>query len=144
MEFPEKHQDWLILERSVLGNNEVTTVLSSLPSKDVRTTYPQLLSIAWGFESLSNGMPTEPEIARGRILYAAFDQILGQDGIYAMSRTGNGGRTIYYYVKNFSNHSSALKEYLDSLPAISIKVSLHDEPRWNSVFDVLKNVKRTK
>lgn len=144
MEFSEKRQDWLVLKRPGPGSDEVITVLNSLPSEDVRTNYPQLLSIAWGFESLPNGLPTEPEIARGRILYTAFDQILGQDGIYAMSRTGNGGRTIYYYVKNFSNHSSALKEYLDSLPAISIKVSLHDEPQWNSVFDVLKNVKRTK
>jgi len=144
MEFPEKRQDWLVLKQHGLGSDEVITVLKSLPSQDVRANYSQLLSIAWGFESLPNGLPTDPEIARGRILYAAFDKILGQDGIYAMSRTGNGGRTIYYYVRNFSNHSSALKEYLDSLPPISIKISLHDEPKWNSVFDVLKNVERTK
>lgn len=141
-EFPEGRRGWLILKRHNHGNVEIVTVLDSLPAEDIRNNYPQLLSITWRYKPLPNGLPTEQEIVRGRLLYTAFDRILGQDGYYAISRTGSGGRTIHYYVRNFQRHSAALKEYLDSLPPISIKVSLSDEPRWNSVSDILNNVER--
>jgi len=141
-EFPEGHRGWLVLERHNRGNVEIVTVLDSLPAEDIRINYPQLLSVTWGYKPLPNGLPTEQEIARGRLLYAAFDRILGQDGYYAISRTGSGGRSIHYYVRNFQSHSAALKEYLDSLSPISVKVSLSDEPRWNSVSDILNSVER--
>jgi hypothetical protein len=141
-EFPEGHRGWLVLERHNRGNVEIVTVLDSLPAEDIRINYPQLLSVTWGYKPLRNGLPTEQEIARGRLLYAAFDRIFGQDGYYAISRTGSGGRSIHYYVRNFQSHSAALKEYLDSLSPISVKVSLSDEPRWNSVSDILNSVER--
>lgn len=141
-EFPEGRRGWLVLERDNRGNVEIVTVLDSLPAEDIRINYPQLLSIKWGYRALPNGLPTEQEIARGRLLYLALDRILGQDGYYAISRTGSGGRTIHYYVRNFQSHSASLKEYLDSLPPISVKVSLRDEPRWDSVSDILNSIER--
>lgn len=141
-QFAEGRRGWLLLERDSRGNKEIVTVLDSLPAEDIRIKYPQILSVTWRYRSLPNWLPTEQEITRGRLLYSALDRILGQDGYYAISRTGSGSRTMHYYVRNFQNHSAALKQYLDSLPPISIEVSLRDEPRWDSVSDILESIER--
>ncbi|WP_432419675.1 DUF695 domain-containing protein [Herbaspirillum aquaticum] len=139
-QFSEGRRGWLLLERDNRGNKEIVTVLDSLPAQDIRIKYPQILSVTWGYRSLPNWLPTEQEITRGRLLYSALDTILGQDGYYAISRTGSGSRTMHYYVRNLQNHSAALKEYLDSLQPISIEVSLRDELRWDSVSDILESI----
>lgn len=140
-DFPEGKQDWLVLERKGAGTPELVTVLRALPPAGVRTRFPVLLQISWGYASLPNGLPTEAEIKRGRELYASLDSIMGQKGIYAMSRTGAGGRTIYYYVQNATDHSEAMRRYFDSLAPLSIKVTARNEPGWNSVQEVLRDVK---
>lgn len=141
-QFSEARRGWLFLERDNRGNKEIVTVLDSLPAEDIRIKYPQILSVTWGYRSLPNWLPTEQETTWSRLLYSAFDRILGQDGYYAISHTGSGSRTMYYYVRNFQNHSAALKEYLDSLQTISIEVSLRDEPRRDSVSDILESIER--
>ena len=138
----EARRGWLLLERDNRGNREIVVILDSLPAEDIRIKYPQLLSVTWDYRPLPNGLPTEQEITRGHLLYSALDRILGQDGYYAISRTGSGSRTMHYYVRNLQSHSAALKEYLDSLPPISIEVSLRDEPRWDSVSEILESIDR--
>jgi hypothetical protein len=86
-------------------------------------------------------MPTDTEIVRGREIYSKLDAILGKDGVYAMSRTGGGGRTVYYYVRKVSSHEAAVKRYFDSLPAISVKITAGPEPEWDSVREVLSGVR---
>jgi Family of unknown function (DUF695) len=140
-DFPEGRQDWLVLERKGVGEPEIVTVLRALPAADVRNRFPVLLRISWGYASLPNGLPTEAEVKRGRELYASLDSIMGQKGIYAMSRTGAGGRTIYYYVQNATDHSEAMRRYFDSSPPLSINVTARNEPGWNSVQEVLRDVK---
>jgi hypothetical protein len=95
----------------------------------------------WGYAALPNGLPTEEELVRARELYAALDSIIGSGGVHAMTRSGDGGRTHYYYVENAAIHMEALRKYFDSLPPISVKIFVHDEPGWDSVKDVLEGVK---
>jgi|TARA_Y100000296_G_scaffold77872_1_gene99886 hypothetical protein len=93
--FAEARRRWLLLERDNRGNKEIVTVLDSLPAEDIRIKYPQILSITWGYRPLPNWLPAEQEITWSRLLYSALDRILGQDGYYAISRTGSGSRTMY-------------------------------------------------
>ena len=140
-EFPEGNPRWLVLEGKGAATPEIVTVLGELPDPAMRARFPVLLQIAWGYASLPNGMPPEAEIVRGRELYANLDRIIGQGGIYAMSRTGGGGRTMYYYVQSTAAHSESIRRYFDSLPPISVKVIARDEPEWTSVKEVLDGVK---
>ena len=93
-EIPEGKQDWLVLERKG-GTPEIVTVVGKLPAPAVRARFPTLLRVAWGYAALPNGMPTEGELVRGRELYSNLDRIIGQGGIYVMSCTGDGRRTIW-------------------------------------------------
>jgi Family of unknown function (DUF695) len=140
-DFPEGRQNWLVLERKGAGVPEIVTVLRALPATDFRAKFPVLLRISWGYTSLPNGMPTEADTKLGRELYARLDSIFGQKGIYAMSRTGGGGRTMYYYVQNATDHSELMRRYFDSLASISIKITAQNEPGWNSVQEVLSDAK---
>ncbi|MDP1656411.1 MAG: DUF695 domain-containing protein [Hylemonella sp.] len=139
-EFPEGKQKWLVLERQGTKLPEIVAVLENLPVPDVRAKFPVLLQILWGYASLANGMPTEEEIVRGRDLYANLDRIIGMSGIYAMSRTGDGGRTIYYYVASPESHAEALRQYFDSVLPISVKVITRNDPEWSSIREVLNEV----
>ncbi len=141
---PEERKSWLIAEREGLGSPEILTTLEFLPDKEIRAKYPHLLSIAWGYESLQNGLPTESEILKGRNLYSSFDKILGSDGIWAMTLTGDGGRTMHYYVRDFENHAPGLRAYLDSLPPISIKVSLRNDVDWEFLRKAICSIRKTK
>lgn len=129
--------DWIVLGRSGTDRPEVVLVRRELPTTSVRSRFPVLLQIKWGYDSLPNGMPTEKEIERGRDIYTALERIIGKDGVYAMTRTGDGGRTIYYYVSDPARHAAALRSYFDSLPPISVRVIARDEPDWHSVREVL-------
>jgi hypothetical protein len=86
-------------------------------------------------------MPTEESLAKARELYSALDRIIGASGMYAMSRTGDGGRTMYYYVEDATAHRDAIRRYFDAQPPISLKVTARDEPDWHSVRKVLDAVK---
>lgn len=136
----EGKQDWLVLERKG-GTPEMVTVLGKLPALAKRARFPTLLTVAWGYAALPNGMPTEDELVRAHELYSNLDRILGQGGVYAMTRTGDGGRTVYYYVRDVATHSEAIRHYFDSLPPISVKVTARDEPGWDSVKEVLDGVR---
>lgn len=138
-EFPEEKQKWLVLERQGAKSPEIVTVLAVLPAPEVRAKFPVLLQVSWGYATLANGLPTEDEIVRGRDLYANLDRIVGARGIYAMSRTGGGGRTMYYYVASPGDHA-ALRQYFDSLPPISVKLTQYSDPEWNPVREVLNGV----
>ena len=140
-EFPEGSQGRLVLERNGSGPREVVTVLRQLPPPEFRSRFPVLLRVKWGYQSLPTGMPTEAEIVRGRELYSKLDAILGPNGVWAMSRTGDGGRTMYYYVKTASSYQVALTSYFDSLPPISVKIKATPEPEWSSVREVLSGVR---
>jgi hypothetical protein len=137
---PEK-DDWFVLERSGTDGPEIVLVRRRLPTESVRARYPVLLRVEWAYESLENGPPTQKEAERGWEIYAALDKIIGREGVYAMSRTGDGGRTIYYYVEEPRRHAAALRRYFDSLPPISIRISVRGEPDWRSVSEVLGAVK---
>ena len=139
-EFPEGKQKWLVLERQGAKPPEIVTVLATLPAPEIRAKFPVLLQVLWGYAPLANGMPTEEEIARGRDLYVNLDRIFGQNGIYAMSRTGAGGRTMYYYVTSPGTYAEALRQYFDSLPPITVKVTKHNDPEWNSIREILNGV----
>jgi hypothetical protein len=129
--------DWLVMERSNTEDPEIVLVRLNFPSASVRSKYPNLLRVEWGYASLPNGMPTAEEIERGKALYSALEEIVGTDGVHAMTRTGDGGRTIYYYVKDPMQHSEKLRRYFDSLPPISVRIVGRHEPGWDSVRTVL-------
>lgn len=134
--------NWLILERSYREQPEIVSVLRSLPSVDVRNRFPVLLEIAWGYRSQPNGLPTDDEILYGRTLYFELDRILGSGGLHAMTRTGDGGRTIYYYVSNSEFFREPIRKFFDSQPPISVKVSVRDDPMWATVRGVLGAVRQ--
>ena len=99
------------------------------------------MEIVWGYQSLPNGMPTEESLIHARSLYTGLDQAIGTNGIYVMSRTGGGGRTIYYYVHSVAHTSSAIHNFLDGQPSISVKVSASDDPSWAIVRNVVASTK---
>lgn len=138
----EVHENskWLFLERVNTTVPEIVTVLSKLPAEALRLEYPNLVRIEWGYKSLPNGMPDESERITAQQLYKNLDAIFGNQGIWAMSRTGDGGRTMYYYVKNPHVHDSAIKQYFDSLPPISVRISTRYEPSWISIQKTLNQV----
>lgn len=138
---PEPVDSWLVLERTATRTPEIVTVLRSLPEPSIRRKFPILLMISWGYQALPNGMPTEQELYRTRELYSALDRIVGTAGMYAMSRTGDGGRTMYYYVESASDQVDAIRKYFDAQPPISIKVTVAREPGWGTVQSVLDAVK---
>jgi len=68
--------------------------------------------------------------------------IIGKDGLHAMTRTGDGGRTIYYYVANVDPIRNSVINFFNAQPPISVKVSAEPDPDWSAVQEVLDAIKR--
>lgn len=47
---------------------------------------------------------------------------------------------MYYYVTSPGSHAEALRQYFDSSPPITVKVTKHNDPEWNSIREVLNGV----
>jgi hypothetical protein len=129
-----------MLERSGGAHPEFVAVIGDIPESAERHKYPHLFTIKWGYEANPNGLPTEAALIQGRTLYKGLDQVFGNDAVFALSRTGNGGRTMYYYASSTSKQASALKQYFDAMPPISVSVSVAKQPEWESVREVLSQV----
>lgn len=138
---PEAGDAWLVLERTGTRAPEIVTVVRELPPLAVRARFRVLLQVSWGYQALPNGMPAEEELEKARALYSALDRIIGANGVYAMSRTGDGGRTMYYYVEDAAAHQDAIRRYFDAQPPLSVKVTARDEPGWDSIRKVLDAVR---
>jgi hypothetical protein len=134
-------EGWLILERSGTAQREIVSVVKELPAPAVLAKFPVLLEVKWGYKALPNGMPVEEELARAKMIYGGLDRIIGEKGIHAMTRTGDGGRTMYYYVQSAERHAAAISEFFEAQPPISVKVTARDEADWASVRKVLDAVK---
>jgi Family of unknown function (DUF695) len=115
--------------------------MRNLPARDVRGRYPMLVEIAWGYKSQPNGLPTEEELVFGRTLYAELGKIVGRNGIHAMTRTGDGGRTMYYYVTDPALLRDPIRKYFDAQPPISVRVSVREDLNWERVSEVLDAIK---
>jgi len=89
------------------------------------------------FRSTRNGLPTEDELIFARTLYTGLDRIVGGHGMHAMTRTGDGGRTMYYYVDDAAKLQGAIRELFDAQPSMSVKVVARDDPNWDTVREVL-------
>lgn len=133
---------WQTLKRRSTPNPEIVSVLQSLPGPEVRSRYPFLLEIAWGYQALPNGMPTEEELVNAKTLYAGLDAIVAGNGLHAMTRTGDGGRTMYYYVKDAAALRDAIREFFDAQPPLSVTVSVRQESDWATVREVLDAIRK--
>jgi hypothetical protein len=133
---------WLILERNSSKQPEIVSVIRNLPSMDMQQRFPVLLEIMWGYEALPNGLPTERDFIYARKLYAGLDSLIGEQGIHVMTRTGGGGRTMYYYVRELESVSKGVRAFFDAQPLISVKVIASKDPAWQRVRDMLSAIKR--
>lgn len=133
---------WLILERNSSKQPEIVSVMRDLPSTDIQQRFPVLLEIMWGYEALPNGLPTERDLMYARKLYAGLDSLVGEQGVHAMTRTGGGGRTMYYYVSEAESLSKGVRAFFDAQPPISVKVVASKDPAWQRVRDMLRAIKR--
>jgi hypothetical protein len=132
---------WLILERNS-SRPEIVSVIRDLPSEDIQQRFPVLLEITWRYEALPNGLPTERDLIHARMLYAGLDSLVGEQGIHAMTRTGGGGRTMYYYVREAGSFSKGIRALFEAQPPISVKVVASKDPAWKRVRDMLSAIKR--
>jgi hypothetical protein len=133
--------DWVIL-RSTATPREIVLVRERLPTEAVRAKYPVLLRITWVFESsTADGLPTEAESERGKQISTVLEQLIERDGVFAMSRTVAGARSMYYYVKQPTAHSEDLRRYFDSMPPIHVRITARDEPGWDSMRKVLDGIR---
>ena len=137
-----EEKDWLVLKRVSGGSPEIVSVVRAIPSADIRGRFPVRMEVAWGYEALPNGLPTEKELVRGRTIYAELDRIVGGNGVHAMTKTGDGGRTMYYYITNIEPLREALLRYFDSQPPLSVKVSTLPDPHWSALQCVLDGVRQ--
>lgn len=133
---------WLILERNSNEQPEIVSIIRDLPSKDIQQRFPVLLEIMWGYEALPNGLPTERDLILARKLYSGLDSLVGEQGIHAMTRTGSGGRTMYYYVKEAGALNKGIRAFFDAYPPISLKVLASKDPAWQRVGEMLSAIKR--
>ncbi len=58
-----------------------------------------------------------------------------------MTRTGDGQRTMSYYVDNPDEHMAAMKKFFDALPPLKLEVRARDEPGWDTVRGVRAAIK---
>lgn len=128
--------NWLVLQRVGTAQPEILTVVRDLPGPAVQKKFPVLMEVVWRYKALPNGMPTEEELALGKRLYDALDGIFADRGMHVMTRTGDGGRSMYFHVDNAERHGDALKAFFDSLPPMSVQVQARDEPDWETVREV--------
>ena len=138
---PNDKHCWLVLEQSN-GNAlpEFISVIGELPKKADRQKYSHLFIVKWGYEANPNGLPTEAALIKGRTLYTELDHVFGSNAVFALSRTGGGGRTMYYYATSTSKVGAALKRHFESSPPISISVSAIEQPEWSAVHEVLSRI----
>ena len=139
--FLQKQESWLILKRTSSGTPEIVSVIKDIPDADIRRKFPFLLEIAWGYESLPNGMPTEKEILYARKLHGAIDRIVGSQGMHAMSRTGDGGRTFYYYIESIDKLREPIREFFDNEPPLSVKVTVTQDVEWKTISNMHSAIK---
>lgn len=138
---PNDKHCWLILEKNNSGARpEFVSVIGEMPKKADRQKYSYLFIIKWGYEANPDGLPTEASLIKGRALYKELDQVFGSNAIFALSRTGGGGRTMYYYASNSAKPGAALKQYFESGQPISISISVTKQPGWSEVHEVLSQV----
>jgi len=132
---------WLILERNSNEQPEIVSVIRDLPSTEIQQRFPVLLEIIWGYEALPNGLPTERDLIQARKLYAGLDSLVGEQGFHAMTRTGGGGRTMYYYVREAGALNKSVRAFFDAYPPISVKVVASKDPAWQRVREMLSAIK---
>jgi hypothetical protein len=138
---PNDKHCWLILEKNdSVSNVEFLSVIDEMPKRAVRHKYPHLFIIKWGYEANPDGLPTEAAMIKGRTLYKELDRVFGSNAVFALSRTGGGGRTMYYYASNSAKQGAALKQYFKSGPPISIGITVATQPDWSDVQQVLSQV----
>jgi hypothetical protein len=135
-------ESWLIIERTSQPHPEIVSVARNVPTPETRHRLPLRLEVRWGYKGLPNGLPTEEEIIFGRTLSAGLDKIVDGHGIHAMTRTGDGGRTMYYYVDHRAQLQDAIREFFDAQPPISAKVLISQDPDWETVHRVLNAIKQ--
>jgi hypothetical protein len=133
--------NWLVLQSVGPGKPEILNVARDLPDAAGRAKFPVLVEVLWQYKSLANGMPAESEAALGKRLYDGLDAVFGAQGVHVMTRTGDGGRTMYYYVANPERHAAQIKAFFDGLPPFSVQVRARDEPEWETVREVREAVK---
>lgn len=133
---------WQILERRSTPNPEIVSVLQALPGPAVRGEYPFLLIIVWGYRALPNGLPTDEALSDARALYAGLDAIVAGTGLHAMTRTGGGRRTMYYYVRDVAPLRDAIRDFFDAQPPLSVVVSTREEADWDTVREVLDAIRK--
>lgn len=129
--------DWLVLERNYNKQPEIVSVIRDLPSTEIRQRFPIVLEIMWCYEALPNGLPTERDLIYARQLYSGLDSLVGEQGIHVMTRTGGGGRTMYYYVRESKSLRKGVHTFFDAQPPISVKVVAHNDSTWRHVRVVL-------
>lgn len=134
-------ENWLVLERVGSDRPEVLTVVRELPALPARTGFPVLVEIIWGYKALANGMPAAQEGALSKRFLDSLDAIFGARGVHVMTRTGDGQRTMYYYVDNPDRHTEAMKKFFDALPPLKLEVRARDEPDWETVREVREAIK---
>lgn len=134
-------QNWLTLERVGTAKPETLAVARDLPDQPARERLPVLIEVRWAYKALANGMPTEDELALGKRLDAGLDGIFGARGMRVVTRTGDGGRTMYFHVDDAERHAGAIKRFFDSLPAVSVQVRARDEPDWETVREIRAAIK---
>lgn len=139
---PDDKNLWMILERVSENQPEIVSIIKTLPSNDVQQKFSVLLEITWGYESLPNGLPVDSELIYARNLYAGLDNAIGEHGVNVMTRTGNGGRTMYYYVDEVESTYKNVSSFLDAQLPFSIKVVASHDTTWQQIYDVLNAVKR--
>ena len=139
---PRHDESWLILERTSTQHPEIVSVMRNLPNAETRTRFPILFEVAWGYKSLPNGLPTEDELVIARTLYDGLDRIVGPNGVHAMTRTGDGGRTMYYYIADVALVSEAIRTFFDAQPPMSVKVVARQDPGWERVREVIDGIPR--
>lgn len=133
---------WLILERNSSKQPEIVSVIRDLPSTETQQRFPVLLEIMWGYEALPNGLPAEGDLILARKLYAGLDALVGEQGVHAMTRTGGGSRTMYYYVRATGALDKSVRAFFDAHPPISVKVVASKDPDWQQIREVLSAIQR--
>ena len=133
--------NWLVLKRVGAGKPETLSVTRELPGEAARAKLPMLVEVLWQYKALPDGMPAESEQALGKRLYDGLDEIFGAQGVHVMTRTGDGGRTMYYYVADAERHATQIKKFFDGMPPFSVQIRARDEPDWETVREIRASIK---
>jgi hypothetical protein len=132
---------WTILQGEENGRKIVVSVINRLPDLEIRARSPTLLKVQWGYQDNESGMPSEEEIALMHSLEDGLYRIVTGQGIHAMNRTGNGGRTWFFYVGNVEALRIPIKDFFDAQEPMSIKVSAEQDAEWSRISEVLQDAR---